>query len=109
MADEAESPATPVAPSDDLAPPRELVTLLAGGLALACAVLIFLGGRNKWTSPTLGVLLILGGAESLAAIGLVVACALAEQRKKGLFVSSIVVTAIASLSLAGILLLSGII
>jgi hypothetical protein len=109
VADEADSPATPTAPSDDLAPPRELVTLLAAGLALACAALVVVGGRNKWTSPTLGVLLILGGAESLAAIGLVVRCALAEQRKKGPFVASIVVTALASLSLAAVLLLSGII
>ncbi len=114
MAEEAAPPSpTPSAKTGaavaDLPPPRELVTLLAAVIALACAGLVVAGGYLKWTAPTLGVLLILGGAESLVAVALVVACALAEQRRKFPFVLAIVFTTLAALALAGILVLSGMI
>ncbi|MEZ0230824.1 MAG: hypothetical protein ACAI25_19550 [Planctomycetota bacterium] len=114
MAEEAAPPPpTPSAKTGaaaaDLPPPRELVTLLAAAIALGCAALVAAGGYLKWTSPTLGVLLILGGVESLVAVALVAACALAEQRQKGPFVLAIVFTTLAVLALAGILVLSGMI
>jgi hypothetical protein len=105
----ASPPAPQTAATAGLAPPRELVTVLAAFIALACATLVVTGGYLKWTAPTLGVLLLLGGAETLVATVLAITCALAEERKKGLFVLAIVFTGLAALAQAGILVLSGMI
>lgn len=109
MADEAAPPATQAAASEDLAPPRELVTLLAAFIALGCAALVVTGGYLKWTAPTLGVLLLLGGAQAVVATGLALTCALAEKKRKGAFVAAMTATGLAVLALAGILVLSGMI
>lgn len=108
MADEAEEPAARDS-ADEWTPPRELMVLLAGLLALACAALILVGVPRRWTSPTLGVLLLLGIAEALVATGLAVTCALAGKRKNAVFIPGIAVTALSAIALAAILLLSGII
>jgi hypothetical protein len=107
VAEEAAKPATQAAASEELAPPRELMTLLAALSAIACAGLVVFGGWKKWTAPTLGVLLLLGGAEALVAIGLTVHCALSEGRRKGAFVLAVAATALSALALASILVLSG--
>ena len=105
----APAPAIGGAAGADLAPPRELITFLAALIALACASLVVAGGYLKWTAPTLGVLLLLCAAETLVAGGLAVACALAEEKRKGIFVIAIIFTSLAALALAGILVLSGMI
>jgi hypothetical protein len=106
VADEAAKAASQPAASEELAPPRELVTLLAALLAIACAGLVVAGGYYKWTAHTLGVLLLLGAAEALVAIGLTVACALAKTRRKGSFVLAVAMTALSVIALAGILVFS---
>jgi len=108
VAEEAAEPVSQEEPADDSAP-RELMVLVAGVLALACAALVLMGVPRQWTAPTLGVLLILGGTEAFVAIGLAVRCALVQRRKSSLFVPAIAVTALGTIALAGILLLSGII
>jgi hypothetical protein len=108
VAEEADEPAGRPT-EDDWSPPRELLALAAGFIALASAALVLLGGSKKWTSPTLGVLLLVGGAESLVAIGIIVKAALAARRGRTFFVPAIVVTALGTTVLAGLLLLSGIV
>ena len=108
MAAEVSEPAPGEAPPE-WAPPRELVTLLAALLAMGSAALVVLGVPKKWTSPTLGVLLLFGLVEAAIAIGLSVRCALAERRNKAIFIPATVFPALGTIALAAVLLLSGII
>jgi hypothetical protein len=107
-----EAPAAPSSaevPEDDWTPPREILLLLAGLAALACAGAVIFGVEKKWTLPTLGVLLAGGLAEALVAVGLAIRIAFAAHRRLGLYVGGVIVTVLATISLVGILLLSGII
>jgi hypothetical protein len=107
-ADQEPAPA-PETQEDDWVPPRELVAIGSALLALACGGAIFFGVPHKWTAPTLGALLCLGIAEGLVAIALLVRAALAGRRSQGQFVVAIVLSALAAIGLAGILLLSGVV
>jgi len=109
VAEEAAEEIAPGAAEDDWAPPRELVAVVSALAALGCVGAVLLGVPRKWTAPTLGVLLLLGIAEALVGVGLVVRTAIAGRRSPALFVLAIVACALAAIGLAGILLLSGIV
>jgi hypothetical protein len=95
------------ASADEWAPPRELMLLLAGLLTVGSAGLIFTGYVNRWTAPTLGVVLATGLVEAMIAMGLATWVTLAGHRQKGLYVSGLAATALGAFALVGILLLSG--
>ncbi len=106
MAGEASEPETRTE-AEEWQPPRELVVLVAGLMALGCAVLLVAG--RHWTAPTLGVVYLLGVSEAIVAIAFAVRCGLSEKRRQGVFVSGVAVTALATIALAVILVLSGVI
>jgi hypothetical protein len=106
VGDEASEPETRTE-ADEWQPPRELVVLVAGLIALGCAILLVTG--RHWTAPTLGVVYLLGVSEAIIAVVFAVRCGISEHRRQGVFVPGVAVTALGTISLAVILVLSGVI